>query len=78
MAKHTIKQQIRYWMKLLPTNSVWLTSQLTCKYVTVKGVYYDNNIDCVIVHYAREDAPGNIFQEKAGAFYNYIVDKKVK
>lgn len=78
MKKQTIQQRLDYWQKLLPTGTVWFAPQLTCRFVTVKGISYDKNLGVVIVHYARKDAPGKIFQEKAGAFYNYIVDKKVK
>lgn len=78
MERQTVQQQLDYWMRLLPINSVWLSNKLTCKFVTVKGVYYDKNIGVVIVHYAREDAPGKVFQENAGAFFNYIVDHQVQ
>lgn len=78
MKQQTIQQRLEHWQRLLPTDSVWLTQQLTCRLVTVKGVFYDKTIGCVIVHYAREDAPGKIFQEKAGAFFNYIVSQQVQ
>lgn len=78
MERQTMQQQLEYWMRLLPINSVWLTQQLTCRLVTVKGIYYDKNIGVVVVHYVREDSPGKIFQENAGAFFNYIVSQQVQ
>lgn len=43
-----------------------------------KGISYDKSIGVVVVHYAREDAPGKVFKEKAGAFFNYIVVRQVQ
>ena len=56
MEKQTIQQQIDYWLRLMPVGSVWLTQQLTCRLVTVRGISYDKSIGVVVVHYAREDA----------------------
>ena len=78
MEQQTIQQQLDYWKRLLPTGSVWLTQQLTCRFVTVKGISYDKSIGVVIVNYAREDAPERIFKEKVGAFFNYIVEYQVQ
>lgn len=78
MEQQTIQQQLDYWKRLLPTGSVWLTQQLTCRFVTVKGISYDKSIGVVVVHYAREDASGKVFKEKAGAFFNYIVSQQVQ
>lgn len=78
MEQQTIQQQLDYWKRLLPIGSVWLTQQFTCRFVTIKGIYYDKNIGVVIVHYAREDAPGKVFKENAGAFFNYIVSQQVQ
>lgn len=78
MEQQTIQQQLDYWKRLLPTGSVWLTQQLTCRLVTVRGISYDKNIGVVVVHYTREDSSGKIFQENAGAFFNYIVSQQVQ
>lgn len=78
MERQTIQQQVEYWQRLLPTGSVWFAPQLTCMYATIKGISYDKSIGVVIVHYAREDAPGKVFKEKAGAFFNYIVSQQVQ
>ena len=78
MERQTVQQQLDYWKRLLSIGSVWLTQQLTCRFVTIKGISYDKSIGVVIVHYAREDAPGKVFKEKAGAFFNYIVEYQVQ
>lgn len=78
MERQTIQQQVKHWQRLLPTGSVWFAPQLTCRYVTIKGISYDKSIGVVIVHYAREDAPGKVFKENAGAFFNYIVSQQVQ
>lgn len=78
MERQTIQQQVGHWQRLLPTGSVWFAPQLTCRYVTIKGISYDKSIGVVVVHYAREDAPGKVFKEKAGAFFNYIVSQQVQ
>ena len=78
MERQTVQQQLDYWKRLLPIGSVWLTQQLTCRFVTIKGISYDKSIGVVIVHYAREDAPGKVFKEKAGAFFNYMVSQQVQ
>lgn len=78
MERQTMQQQLEYWQRLLPVGSVWLTQQLTCRFVTVKGISYDKDIGVVVVHYAREDAPGAVFKENVGAFYNYIVEYQVQ
>lgn len=77
MKQQTI-QQLDYWKRLLPAGSVWLTQQLTCRLVTVKDVFFDLVTGYLLVQYTREDAPNEVFYEKAGAFYNYILDKKIK
>ena len=48
------------------------------RYVTIQGMSYDNNIGVVMVHYTGKDAPGKVYQEKAGAFYNYFVERRVQ
>lgn len=73
----TIQQKIEYWKKLLPIGSVWLTQQLTCRFVTVKDIYYDRIKGYVIVHYTRDDTPDTVLHEMAGAFFNYIVSHQV-
>ena len=78
MERQTVQQQLDYWKRLLPIGSVWLTQQLTCRFVTIRGISYDKSIGVVIVHYAREDAPGKVFKEKAGAFFNYMVSQQVQ
>ena len=78
MEKQTIQQQIDYWLRLMPVGSVWLTQQLTCRLVTIRGISYDKSIGVVVVHYAREDTLGKVFKEKAGAFFNYIVVHQVQ
>lgn len=78
MERQTIQQQIDYWQRLLPVGSVWLTQQLTCRFVTVKGISHDRVTGYLIVQYTREDAPGAVYQEMVGAFYNYIVDHQVQ
>lgn len=78
MERQTIQQQIEYWQRLLPVGSVWLTNQLSCRFVTIKGISYDKVTGYLIVQYAREDAPDSVFQEMVGAFYNYIVEYQVQ
>ena len=78
MERQTIKQQLEYWQGLLPVGSVWLTQQLTCRFVTVKGVSYDPVTGYLIVQYTREDAPKAVYKEMVGAFYNYIVEYQVQ
>lgn len=78
MERQTMQQKLDYGKRLLPIGSVWLTNQLSCRFVTVKTVFYDLVTGYLLVEYTREDAPKEVFHEKAGAFYNYIVDKKVK
>lgn len=78
MENRTMQQQLDYWQRLLPVGSVWLTQQLTCRFVTVKAVFYDLVTGYLLVEYTREDAPKEVFHEKAGAFYNYIVSQQVK
>lgn len=78
MERQTMKQQLEYWQRLLPVGSVWLTQQLTCRYVTIKGIFYDKDTGYLKVHYTREDAPGAVFKENVGAFYNYIVEYQVQ
>lgn len=73
-----MQQKLEYWQGLLPTGSVWLTQQLTCRFVTVKNVSYDSVTGYLIVQYAREDSPDAVYKEMVGAFYNYIVSKQVK
>ncbi len=71
------QQKIDYWKRLLPIGSVWLTQQLSCRFVTVKDIYYDIITGYIVVHYTRDDAPDAIFQKMAGAFFNYIVSYQV-
>ena len=78
MERQTMQKQLDYWQRLLPVGSVWLANQLSCRFVTVKGISYDKVTGYIIVQYTREDSPGKIFQEKAGAFYNYIVSHQVQ
>lgn len=73
MERQTMQQQLDYWRGLLPVGSVWFAPQLTCRFVTIKGISYDRVTGYLMVHYIREDAPDAVFQEKVGAFYNYIV-----
>lgn len=78
MERQTMQQQLDYWQRLLPVGSVWLTQQLTCRFVTVKGISYDKVTGYLIVQYTREDAPNAIFKENVGAFFNYIVVHQVQ
>lgn len=78
MERQTMQQQLDYWQRLLPVGSVWLTQQLTCRFVTVKGISYDRVTGYLMVQYTREDAPDAVFQEMVGAFYNYIVSQQVQ
>lgn len=78
MERQTIQQQVEHWQRLLPTGSVWFAPQLTCRLVTIRGIFYDKSVGVVVVHYTREDAPGKVFKEKAGAFFNYIVSQQVQ
>ena len=78
MERQTMKQQIDYWLGLLPVGSVWFAPQLTCRYVTIKGISYDRVTGYLMVQYTREDAPNSIFKENVGAFYNYIVEYQVQ
>ena len=78
MEKQTMQQQLDYWKRLLPVGSVWLTNQLSCRFVTVKGISYDKVTGYLIVQYTREDAPNTVFKENVGAFYNYIVSHQVQ
>lgn len=73
-----MQQKLDYWRGLLPVGSVWLTQQLTCRFVTIKGISYDRVTGYLMVQYTREDAPSSVFKENVGAFYNYIVSKQVK
>ena len=73
-----MQQQLDYWKRLLPVGSVWLTNQLSCRFVTVKGISYDKVTGYLIVQYIREDAPNTVFKENVGAFYNYIVSHQVQ
>lgn len=73
----TVQQKIDHWKRLLPSGSVWITQQLSCRFVTVKDIYYDKITGYLIVHYTRDDAPDTIFQEMAGAFFNYIVSYQI-
>ena len=73
-----MQQQLEYWQRLLPVGSVWFSPQLTCRYVTIKGISYDRVTGYLIVQYTREDAPGSVFKENVGAFYNYIVEYQVQ
>ena len=78
MEKQTIQEQLDHWRRLLPEGSVWLTQQLSCRFVTVKGVHYSLFPNCIMVQYTREDAPDTVYQEMVGAFYNYIVSEQVR
>lgn len=78
MERQTMQQKLEYWQRLLPVGSVWFAPQLTCRFVTVKGISYDRVTGYLMVQYTREDAPGAVYQEMVGAFYNYIVSKQVK
>lgn len=78
MERQTMQQQLDYWQGLLPVGSVWLTQQLSCRFVTVKGISYDRVTGYLIVQYTREDAPNSVFKENVGAFYNYIVEYQVQ
>ena len=78
MERQTMQQQLDYWQRLLPVGSVWLTQQLTCRYVTIKGISYDRVTGYLMVQYTREDAPDAVFKENVGAFYNYIVEYQVQ
>lgn len=78
MERQTMQQQLDYWKRLLSVGSVWLTNQLSCRFVTIKGISYDKVTGYLIVQYTREDAPGSVFQEMVGAFYNYIVEYQVQ
>lgn len=78
MERQTMQQQLDYWKRLLPVGSVWLTNQLSCRFVTVKGISYDKVTGYLIVQYTREDAPNTVFKENVGAFYNYIVSHQVQ
>lgn len=78
MEQQTMQQKLDYWRGLLPVGSVWLTQQLTCRFVTIKGISYDRVTGYLMVQYTREDAPNSVFKENVGAFYNYIVSKQVK
>ena len=73
-----MQQQLDYWQRLLPVGSVWLTQQLTCRFVSVKAVFYDLVTGYLVVQYTREDAPDAIYKENVGAFYNYIVEYQVQ
>lgn len=78
MERQIMQQQLDYWKRLLPVGSVWLTNQLSCRFVTVKGISYDKVTGYLIVQYTREDAPNTVFKENVGAFYNYIVSHQVQ
>lgn len=78
MERQTMQKRLEYWQRLLPVGSVWLTSQLSCRFVTVKGISYDKVTGYLIVQYTREDAPNTVFKENVGAFYNYIVEYQVQ
>ena len=78
MERQTMQQHLDYWQRLLPVGSVWLTNQLSCRFVTVKGISYDKVTGYLIVQYTREDAPNAVFKENVGAFYNYIVSHQVQ
>lgn len=78
MERQTMQQQLDYWQRLLPVGSVWLTQQLTCRFVIVKGISYDRVTGYLMVQYTREDAPDAVFKENVGAFYNYIVSQQVQ
>ena len=78
MEQQTIQQQIDYWLRYMPIGSVWFSPQLIFRYVTIQGMSYDNNIGVVMVHYTGKDSPGKVYQEKAGAFYNYFIERRVQ
>lgn len=78
MERQTMQQQLDYWKRLLPVGSVWLTNQLSCRFVTVKSVSYDPVTGYLVVQYTGEDAPDAIYKENVGAFYNYIVEYQVQ
>lgn len=78
MERQTMQQQLEYWQGLLPLGSVWFAPQLTCRYVTIKGISYDRVTGYLIVQYTREDEPDAVFKESVGAFYNYIVEYRVQ
>lgn len=78
MKRQTMQQQLDYWQRLLPVGSVWLTQQLTCRFVSVKAVFYDLVTGYLLVEYTREDAPKEVFHEKVSSFYNYIVSHQVQ
>lgn len=78
MERQTMQQQLEYWQRLLPVGSVWFAPQLTCRYVAIKGISYDRVTGYLIVQYIREDAPGAVYKENVGAFYNYIVEYQVQ
>ena len=78
MERQIMQQPLDYWKRLLPVGSVWLTGQLSCRFVTVKGISYDKVTGYLIVQYTREDAPNTVFKENVGAFYNYIVEYQVQ
>ena len=78
MERQTMQQKLEYWQGLLPVGSVWFAPQLTCRYVTIKGISYDRVTGYLIVQYTREDAPGAVYKENVGAFYNYIVEYQVQ
>jgi len=78
MERQTMQQQLEYWQRLLPVGSVWFSPQLTCRYVTIKGISYDRVTGYLIVQYTRDDAPDAIYKENVGALYNYIVEYQVR
>lgn len=78
MERQTMQQQLEYWQGLLPVGSVWFAPQLTCRYVTIWGIFYDRVTGYLMVQYTREDAPDAIYKENVGAFYNYIVDHQIQ
>ena len=78
MERQTMQQQLEYWKRLLPAGSVWFAPQLTCWYVTIKGISYDRVTGYLMVQYTREDAPDAVYKENVGAFYNYIVEYQVQ
>ena len=78
MERQIMQQPLDYWKRLLPVGSVWLTSQLSCRFVSVKAVFYDLVTGYLVVQYTREDAPDAIYKENVGAFYNYIVEYQVQ
>lgn len=78
MERQTMQQKLEYRQRLLPIGSVWFAPQLTCRYVTIKGISYDRVTGYLMVQYTREDAPDAVFKENVGAFYNYIVEYQVQ